>query len=152
MKVTVLRPTDIEVARVRCVLPYDEEDFRYQELADFPGRAGNSDRGTITLEIDLDTSRVVGWPEGRHASLYLKVRDEGVYTLIGTDGGAVREHYGHVPGWLPGDDNTLFAAIGDYFIADLQGDGTIWQDGKPWKADTDEIAAWLDGLLDDGEY
>lgn len=144
MKVTVLRPTDIVVARVRCVLAYDEYDFGEQELADFPGRAGNSDRGTITLEIDLDTSRVVGWPEGRHASLYLKVRDEGVYTLIGADGQTVREHDGYVPGWLPGEH-------GDYFIADIQGDGAVYQDGKPWVADDAEIAAWLDGLIDEDE-
>lgn len=141
MQITVRCPTDIEVARVRCVLPYDEYDFGEQELSDFPGRQGNSNHGTITLEIDLDTSRVVGWPEGRHASLYLKVRDEGVYTLIGADGQTVREHDGYVPGWLPGE-------YGDYFIADIQGDGAIFQDGKPWKADADEIAAWLDGLIE----
>ena len=137
MKVTVLRPTDIEVARVRCVLPYDEEDFEDQGLADFPGRAGNSARGTITLEIDLDNSRVVGWPEGRHASLYLKVRDGGTYTLIGADGEVVREHDRYAPDWLPSECD-------DYFIADIQGDGAIFQDGKPWEADADEIAAWLD--------
>lgn len=137
MKVTVRLPTDIEVARLRCVLPYDEEDFGEQDLADFPGRVGNSYRGTITLEIDLDDSRVIGWPEGRHASLYLKVRDEGVYTLVGADGQTVREHDGYVPGWLPGE-------YGDYFIADIQGDGAIFQDGKRWEADADELAAWLD--------
>lgn len=144
MKVTVRLPTDIEVTRLRCVLPYDDQDFEPQHLADFPGRKGNSARGTITLEIDLNTSRVVGWPEGRHASLYLHVVDSGVFTLIGADGQVVREHEGYVPDWLPGEYG--------YIIADIQGDGAIFQDGKPWVADADEIAAWLDGLLDDGEY
>lgn len=137
MKVTVRRPTDIEVARVRCVLPYYEEDFEEQDLADFPGRAGTRDRGTITLEIDLDTSRVVGWPKGKHFSLYLQVRSGGTYTLIGADGQTVRDHTGYVPDWLPGE-------FGDFLVADIQGDGAIYQDGKPWKADADEIAAWLD--------
>lgn len=148
MKITVRLPTDIEVTRLRCVLPYDGEDYEEQSLADFPGRDGTEEKGTITLEIDLNTSRVVGWPEGRHATLHLKVRNEGAYTLIGADGQVVREHRGHIPIWLPNDANTLYAtiyaAIGNYFIADIQGDGAIFQDGKRWEADADEIAAWLD--------
>lgn len=141
MKVTVRLPTDIEVTRLRCVLPYDDQDFEPQHLADFPGRKGNSARGTITLEIDLNTSRVVGWPEGRHASLYLHVVDSGVFTLIGADGQVVREYDEYVPGWLPGEH-------GDYFIADIQGDGAIYHDGERWEADADEISVWLNGLLD----
>lgn len=144
MKVTVRRPTDIEVARVRCVLAYDEEDFSEQDLADFPGRMGGPRRGHIPLEIDLNTSRVVGWPEGRHASLHLKVVDSGIYTLIGANGKTLREHEDYVPDWLPGE-------YGDCFIADIQGDGAIFQDGKRWEADADEISVWLNGLIDEDD-
>lgn len=143
MKVTVRLPTDIEVARVRCVLPYDADDYEEQEgIADFPGREGTMFGGAITLEIDLDSSRVVGWPEGHHASLYIKVRDGGTYTLLDANGKVVRESVeDYVPGWLPGE-------YGDYFVADIQGDGAIFRDGKPWEADSDEVGAWLNGLID----
>ena len=137
MQITVRLPTDIEIARVRCVLPYDRVDFEDQDLVDFPGRKGTPKGGDITIEIDLDTSRVIGWPEGHHASLYVRVRDGGTYTIFDRKGEVVREHDGYVPGWLPGED-------GDYFIADIQGDGAIFQDGKPWEADPNKIVAWLD--------
>ena len=137
MQITVRLPTTIEVARVRCVLPYDEEDFEEQELADFPGRDGTPKGGAITLEIDLDTSRVVGWPEGHHASLHMKVVDGGTYMVLDRDGGFGEVVEDYVPGWLPGH-------FGDYFIADIQGDGAIFQDGKPWEADPNKIVAWLD--------
>jgi hypothetical protein len=142
MKVTVRLPTDIEFVRVRCVLPYDGEDYEEQSPADFPGRDGTEEKGTITLEIDLDAGRVIGWPKGRHGSLYLKVCNSGQYTLIGANDESFETWEEYVPGWLPGE------STGDYFIADIQGDGAIYHDGERWEADADEISIWLNGLLD----
>ena len=131
MKLTVQRPTDIYATHIRVVLPFDDED---EIPDDFPGADGE----TITLLIDLDTSTIVGWPEGRTEGLYLKVCDSGIYTLLDADGGElVSRDDIYVPDCLPNDGH-------DYFSATIHGDGSMFNDDDAvWKADPAGVKSLL---------
>jgi hypothetical protein len=115
MKVTVMRPVEIDVNAIRVTVPFDEDD---EIAADFPGRKGER----ITLVLDLDRSAVRDWPAGRRESLHLKVRDEGVYELLAGgpmgDAAIATRSDCYVPRCLP-------QKYGDYFIADIGPDGVI---------------------------
>lgn len=125
MKLTVLKPTEIHATHIRVTLPYDEQD---EIPDDFPGANGK----TITLLIDLESSKVEGWPARRVEELCIKVRDSGVYELLDGDKVLVMRDDCYVPDCLPND-------WGDYFAAVIQGDGTLFHDSAVWKADPDEV-------------
>ena len=133
MQIRMKQPTVFEATAIGLDFPIDAED--YADLGDFPGLTleKNHDAvGRIEIIIDLDTRRVRGWAGGKR-SLYVKVRDEGIYTLYTADGGEyAREDY--VPHCLP-------SMYGDYIAMMIDEDGVVyWHDGAPWTPDADEIA------------
>lgn len=70
-------------------------------------------------EIDIDTGKIKDWPEGEEASLYIKVCDAGIYTLLDADGNELAQKSGYVPNDLiPGE-------CGDYIDLKIAADGTI---------------------------
>lgn len=114
MKFTIPSTKEIEVAAVNIVLPvnYDEEDIPN----DFPMRHG--DRWTATVEID--TGKIRHWPQGQAARMFMKVRDEGIYTLLDPNNFGIRAIEGsYVPhGLIPGE-------YGDYVHFEINQEGVI---------------------------
>lgn len=113
MKVEISKPQLVEVTHVRIFLPvkYDEDDMPN----DFPFRKGES----WAITVEADTGKIVGWPQGKTADLYMKVTDGGSYFLLGEDGkviAALEQDY--VPDCIPGE-------YGDYIIFVIDADGVI---------------------------
>lgn len=122
MKVTILKPVEVDIDRVRVLLPvrYGTEDIP----ADFPLRKGD----TWSAEINMDDGSIIGWPEGKAGELYMKVVDEGAYWLLDAAGNAIYGIADYVPhAFIPGE-------YGDYvhLIINDEGRVTNW---KPNKAD-----------------
>lgn len=85
------------------------------------------EKGIWRLLIDLSTGEILEWPTGTRASVYYKVCDDGVYSLIDRNGATVIKKDGYVPSMLcPKEDG-----YGDYVIMDIGPDGKI----AGWRVD-----------------
>lgn len=117
MKISVLKPVEIEVAFIELILPvrYDEEDIPN----DFPLRKG--DLWTATVRID--TGVIENWPEGVCHELHMKVVDGGVYILRDNDRKEIARRQDYVPDIVPG-------SYGDYVELNIGHDGRILNWGK----------------------
>lgn len=129
MKIKVMRASEIEVDAIRLVLPvrYGTEDIP----KDFPLRVGDAWRGTI----DIASGRIREWPQGQAGSMFMKVCDMGIYTLLNGDEevGCINEDYvpnsiipgeygdyvdfaideaGHIAGWEPRPEDVAKAFFG----------------------------------------
>lgn len=113
MKVVITVKKEIDVKFLRVEIPIRfEEDMP----ADFPGRTADNCWEAL---IDLDTHRIVGWPDGQHETLYIKVCDSGGYTLYGPEHNKITEADGiYVPAVLPNE-------YADYLNLEIAADGTI---------------------------
>lgn len=113
MKFNIYKPVQVEAKFIRCnvAVRYDDEDMPN----DFPFRT----RNMWDVTIDIDTGKIIDWPEGVAANIHMKVCDQGNYYLIATDGSTLaklEEEY--VPCCVPG-------SYGDYIEFDIGVDGTI---------------------------
>lgn len=127
MKLTVMKPVEVEATAVRVSVPvrYEEEDIPNN----FPLRKGD----TWECTIDLETGKIREWPaDAGYQELHMKVCDEGRYYLIDGEGNpiAAREQE-YVPSFFPGDH------YGDYIIFKIGADGVI--DGWSRKAVIDGV-------------
>ena len=108
---------------------------RYWEDAIVNGQKEDDKNPTIPLrdgerwrlKIDLSTGTIDGWPEGVTAQTHYKVCDDGIYSLIGSDGAEVAKKDGYVPDMLSPNGR----GYGDYVILDIGPDGVI----AGWEAD-----------------
>lgn len=133
MKITISKPTEITAAAIRCRVPirYDLE-----EVGLAPDTYG-LDGKVLTWTLDLATRKVRDWPEGRIASAYIKVVDEGSYDLLDGEGNVIASrHQELVPDCVPGE-------FGDYFAVEVAEDGSIRQavEGEAWKPSARQVAA-----------
>lgn len=133
MKVTILKPTDIDLARLELDIPFDADD---EVPESFPGR--NDTTGRLEFSIDLDTFKVDHWPAGLTHDMYIKVRDEGIYRLIDHDGNIVKTVEDYVPALIPND-------YGDYVNLKIAADGTV-TNFKPSRDDLRQLARLIDGV------
>lgn len=126
MKITVKLPREIEISHVRIQAPVS-----YGEMPnDFPFRKG--DEWDVT--IDIDTGKILNWPEGRSETLHLTVNDAGTYTLLDREWKplATRKQ-NYVPhGVIPGQ-------FGDTIEITIRPDGVIAE--WPKKPDVDQFFA-----------
>lgn len=82
---------------------------------------------TWEITVDLETGKILGWPEGVTAETNYKVCDAGIYRALDAERVCVVEKDGYVPKMLsPGGDG-----YGDYVIMKIDGDGQI----ENWRAD-----------------
>lgn len=112
MKYTVNRPVEIEIMFVQVSLPvrYEEEDI----TNDFPLRNGEMWNATI----EIDTGRILEWPQGVKGELNMKVTDAGVYVLLDKDKQEIARREDYVPDIIPG-------RYGDYVELDINEEGII---------------------------
>ena len=104
----------VDVRRVRLELPvrYWEEDIPN----DFPFRQGD----TWTAEVEVDTGKVVGWPQGKSGALHMKVCDEGTYTLLDGKGQAIAKiEQNYAP------NKAVPGCYGDYVELDINEHGVV---------------------------
>lgn len=114
MKFQVMKKVEINLAHVVVLAPVR---FGDEKMAiDFPFRKGNY----WEVKIELETGRIVGWPQGRVEDVHLKVCDSGTYNLLNYEGeieGSVDLNY--VPhGVVPG-------SYGDYIELEINEGGII---------------------------
>lgn len=113
MKVTIPTTKQVEIKHIYIEAPvrYEEEDIPY----DFPLRVG----GVWRAKVEIDTGKIIDWPEGRTGDMHMKVCDSGSYTLLDDRGFVVvgrRQDY--VPKIVPGE-------YGDYIILTIDANGII---------------------------
>lgn len=98
MKITITRPSEIEVSHVLIDVPVS---YGTEEIPDnFPLRVADRWRAKIHLE----TGCIDGWPQGVPAELFLTVRDSGAYSLLAPDGSEIVKRESYVPNRvIPGD-------------------------------------------------
>lgn len=114
----IKQEVDVHTVVIEVPVRYGDEDIPL----DAPGRTGDAWRAVVIA----DSGQIVGWPGGA-LDLYMKVVDEGVYTLRDGEGkelGKVDQDY--VPhGVVPGED-------GDYVKLDIDETGRIknWPKSK----------------------
>lgn len=114
MKLTINKPTEVEVTAVRIVVAvrYGEDDIPN----DFPLRRGD----IWEAVVDIATGKIRDWPVGQEGNLRMKVCDEGSYYLIdpvGATVASIKDDY--VPHELiPGE-------FGDYIDLEINEDGII---------------------------
>lgn len=86
--------------------------------------------------IDLETGKIIDWPEGMEADIHYKVCDDGDYTLHDENGDPITKHEYSVPRILcPGENG-----YGDYIIMHIEKDGTI----REFEADFDDWEEIID--------
>lgn len=133
MKLTVLKPTEVEASFIQINVPvrYGTEDIPEDFPFRRPWRKGDTgdespsrrhDRWDVTVAID--NGQIQGWPAGVSAELDMKVTDEGTYILLDHAGEALADIYeNYVPECVPG-------RYGDYVEMTIGPDGTIkeWAD------------------------
>lgn len=112
MKVTVMKPVEVEAAAISIFVPvrYGDEDMPF----DAPGRAGDVWRAIV----DIDTGKIRDWPGGA-LDMDMKVCDCGEYILLDRDGHNVAEILNdYVPECVPN-------GYGDYLTLSITEDGTV---------------------------
>lgn len=134
--ITITKKVEQEVKYLRV-----NAGVRYWEGATVNGKEEIDDKPNIPFAvgdawrpvIDLETGKIVDWPEGVTASTHYKVCDAGVYALLDSDSNVVVEHDGYVPAMLCPKSS----GYGDYIIMDIGSDGTI----DKWRIDFDKFEA-----------
>jgi len=136
MKVTATIQHDFDVAMIRVSAKVRYwEDSVVNGDEDTDGTLIPFRRGDLWEPvIDLETGRVMGWPEGTRAEVSYKVCDEGTYHLIDQNGAVVATREGYVPDMLAVGDH----GYGDYIILTIRADGLI--DG--WEPPVIDAADW----------
>lgn len=116
MKTIVKIEQEIDIKYVKVHLPvrYDDEDMPY----DFPLRSGD----WWDALIDIDSGKIIDWPQGKTGDFYMKVCDKGSYYLLDANQkeiAKIEEDY--VPNQLlPPNDG-----YGDYVCLVISEDGSI---------------------------
>lgn len=88
-------------------------------------------------QIDLETGKIIDWPEGMTANIHYKVCDEGMYWL-GTQDNPKMFQYGEPGDWSYVPDDFLCHGdngYGDYIILIVDGSGQIRQYERPTAED-----------------
>ena len=118
-------------------------EVRYWEDAEINGVQDTEEGENIPLKvgilweprIELETGRVIDWPQGTTADIHYKVCDQGEYWLEDAEGMRLKWKGSYVP-------NALLAigdnGYGDYIILKISADGII----EGWNVPTLDAADW----------
>lgn len=93
--------------------------------------------------IELETGKILNWPEGNTAEINYKVCDSGEYWLLDEQKNRILKWKGY---YVPDDILcTKRNGYGDYIIFDIQEDGTV----KNWKSPILDEDEWGDEQADE---
>jgi hypothetical protein len=113
MKITIKKPVEITVKyiRIQAAVRYEDEDMPF----DFPGRTND----VWDVTVDIDSGTILDW-QGIEFDVYMKVCDEGSYTLLDENKNVIANLYdSYVPNSvIPGE-------YGDYIDMKIGIDGRI---------------------------
>jgi hypothetical protein len=134
MKVTVLKPVEVNIVYVDVVVSVDETDIQWDSIsADCHGLCD----GQLRLRFNLDTKTVENWTVGKAERICLKVCDEGIYRLLDSNRNIVHERCCYVPSFVPNDGT-------DYFACNIAADGTVTMyNGEKWQPNGKQISQWI---------
>ena len=91
----VVEVVDIKYITIEIAVRYEEEDI--------PMNAPMRDGDLWKASVDIDTGKIIDWPQGQTLDLYMKVCDEGTYRLFDADWTELACIDGYVPnGIVPG--------------------------------------------------
>lgn len=130
--VTVKREVELKHLKVEAGVRY-WEDSTVNGVEDIDGNLipckGGAELWSPVIEID--TGRILGWPQGVVANIHYKVCDSGVYSVLDENENVVLKREGYVPKTMSPKD----VGYGDYIIMDVNSEGFI----KNWKFNPDEF-------------
>lgn len=119
MKHTIKIEKEVYIKFINVYLPvrYEEEDIPN----DFPLRIGDMWNATIEIE----TGKIIDWPQGQTGDMHMKVVDEGFYELLDEDDNVVVSRKGD---YVPNKLLPPYDGFGDYvhFKINEQGIITNW--------------------------
>ena len=108
-------------AGIRYAEDVDVNGESCEELSEIPLHDGEH----WQVMIDVDAGVILNWPQGTTAKFYLKVRDDGTYSILDANKKEIKTYDGYVPDCLAIDDS----GYGDYIIITVDENGKI----KDWK-------------------
>lgn len=142
MKATIKIKKEIDVQYLEI-----DAHVRYWEDADVNGveeQEGNptipfsdKDTGHWNLTIDVESGKIVDWPQGTEASVHYKVCDEGVYTLKDKDMQPILTVESYVPDCLGISESSY----GDYICFNVDENGKI----EDWSFSEDDVEEIIKG-------
>lgn len=116
MIVEALKRVEVEFDALLVQWPY-EDGLGPEDQCPLPEQFRSGDKWN--LGIDIDTGRVINWPEGTTVDLYEKVVDSGRYTLLRNGKEVAVRDDNYVPDVFPRPH------YGDYLILKIGPDGII---------------------------
>lgn len=122
MKITIQRPVEVEARTLSIVIPLD--------LDETPPNFPLNESGLWKARIDIDTGRIVNWPEDRPEKfeMHEKVVDQGSYELLDENDKRLAFISDYVPNRvIPGE-------FGDYIEIEIE-NGAITNWRKPTEED-----------------
>ena len=132
MLVTLKTTEEVQLTHLWIEAPvrHEDEDIPY----DFPYRH----KDVWAPVIELNTGRIVDWPQSVAADVYLKVCDSGMYHLM-SDGMIVRSINDYVPDFVPNE-------YGDYINLNIDEQGMITN----WES-AENVRCMIEEYLEDHE-
>lgn len=129
MKTTIMQPVEIEIEYFYMNIPIFLEDltFNHNEVTlenknNIYGLFESNEQTRLKFFINIDTGEILEWPKGNTLSIYAKVRDEGIYSLIDNNGNSIKNiEYEYVPDGLDIEEE----GYGDYVIFNVNSEGII---------------------------
>ena len=124
MNVTIMVPrnVDVKILRVDAGVRYwDDGRLNGQPDDENSPSIPFSRSGRWRIDIDIDKGMIIGWPDAE-ANVHYKVCDDGVYTLLDSEGRIVKCLKGeYVPNVLCPEES----GYGDYIIMNINNSGCI---------------------------
>lgn len=138
MKAMIVATKEVDITHLQITLPINHGNEAIPD--DFPLRTKTitNKRDIWKATIEVETGKILEWPQGREEYMYMKVVDGGVYKLIDWHGREVGSLVGdYVPhGLVPGE-------YGDYVELHINEKGIItnWPE-DPNLSDFQEFNKW----------
>ena len=130
IEITEVVKKEVSYLKAECGVRYwDDAEVNGQQDDETSPRMPFASPDAWNVLIELDSGRIVDWPQGTTASVHYKVCDDGRYALLDADKREVVSISGYVPEMMCPKDN----GYGDYVIMDIGADGTI----ADWRIDFD---------------
>jgi len=116
-----------------CVIDVDVRYVGDSADDDMPTNFPLLNKSQWKATVEVDTGKIIGWPEGEERHMHIKVCDAGIYTLLDSNLKELSKIDGYVPRIVPNE-------YGDYIVMDIDKNGYI----KQWNKKPDVSAFFED--------